>query len=87
MAQPARSIEPVHSVTLPSAAQVVAVGEVAVEWSASPARALHEQLLQSFGETAPSADERYPARVRLLIIGTAVLVPWLAIGGAWAALA
>ena len=95
MAQPARSYEPVASpstdpvtsLALPAAAQVIAVGDAAVEWSASPARALHEQLLQSFGTAAPVRDDRLPLRWRLVAIGGAVMAPWLAIGAAWSLLA
>lgn len=91
MAQPARSLNqsamPAIAVTLPAAASVVAVGDAPVEWSASPARALHEQLLQSFATPARPRADRLPVGTRLAIIGVATLVPWLAILGGWALLA
>lgn len=91
MAQPARSHE--HdaapaplSVPLPAAPQVIAVGDAPVAWSESPARALHEQLVQSFA-SVDQPDDRWPLRTRALAISAAVLAPWIAIGLAVAALA
>lgn len=89
MAQAARTLDPVdlpvHCVALP--AQVVSVGDGAIEWSQSPARALHEQLLQSFGAQAPARDDRLPLRLRLAAIGAAVATPWIALGAAWSLIA
>lgn len=92
MAQIARSFDPVDvpvaSIPLPAAPLVVAVGDAPIEWSASPARALHEQLMQSFAAHPPVADDdRFPLRTRATIIVAASLVPWVVIFGAWTALA
>lgn len=91
MAQAQRSFDPVEvpagTLPLPAAPVVVAVGDAPVEWSASPARALHQQLLQSFGAPAASRPDRLPVGARLAIIGAAVMAPWVAIVGAWVALA
>ncbi|KQT34681.1 hypothetical protein ASG29_00485 [Sphingomonas sp. Leaf412] len=73
--------------TLPPAAAVVPVGDSPIEWSASPARALHEQLMRSFAAPAPVRPDRLPVGARLGIIGVATLVPWIAILGGWALLA
>ena len=90
MAQPARSLDPVavpaRSVPLPAAPQVIAVGDAPVAWTESPARALHEQLVQSFA-TPAARDDRLPLRARVAIIGAAVVAPWVAIGLAFVALA
>lgn len=90
MAQVARTLDPVaapaRSIPLPAAPQVIAVGDAPVEWSASPARALHAQLVQSFA-TPARRDDRLPLRLRVAVVAAAVLAPWLAIGLAMAALA
>ena len=81
MAQAACAYEPdatPRSLALPAAPQVIAVGDAAVVWTESPARALHDQLVQSFA-TPARRDDRLPLGVRLAAIGVAVAAPWAAI--------
>ncbi|WP_419809253.1 hypothetical protein [Sphingomonas sp.] len=51
----------------------------------SPARLLHQRLIESF-EPAPSAARELSARTRLAIVSGAVLLPWIAAGAVYLAL-
>lgn len=80
MPQIARSPEPESfaPLPLPDSPRVVALGAAPAERGGSPARALHEQLVDTFAP-APAATDRLPPRTRLFVIVGAVAAPWAAI--------
>lgn len=87
MAQPARAGDETFDgeyVELP------ATGTVVTPWgdaapADSPARLLHQRLVESF-ETLPSHEPKLPVRTRLAIVTGVVLLPWV-LGGIALALA
>lgn len=74
-----------HHVALPVEAAVAAPWGVAAASADSPARRLHARLVETFDASPPRAERKLPVGARLLAIGIAVLLPWIAIGVAAAA--
>lgn len=68
---------------MPSAQPViVSLGEGDFTWSASPARQLHDRLLQSFSEPTRPKEAVLSRRQRLLILVGSVALLWSLIGTA-----
>ena len=70
--------------------ELPAAGTVVMAWgdaapADSPARLLHQRLVESF-ETQPSHEPKLPVRVRLAVVTGVVLLPWV-LGGIALALA
>lgn len=70
-------------VELPVTGTIVAPWGSAAAPTDSPARLLHQRLVESF-EAHTSPEWKLPARIRLLIVTGAVLLPWTLIGLAFA---
>lgn len=84
MAQTARPID--HDDTpgaAPAASRVVAFEEVAAAWSESPARELHQQLVETFVVPPPHV-EKLPLRTRAVVMAGAVMAPWGVIAAGFA---
>lgn len=63
---------------------IVTLGEGDVAWAASPARQLHDRLLESFAAPAVRAEMVLSRRQRLLILAGSVTFLWSLIGAALA---
>lgn len=63
---------------------VVAIDGATAAWAESPARQLHERLVQSFAAAPLPADDpqKLPARTRLAILVGSTALLWSAIGTA-----
>ena len=59
---------------------VVAIGDNSATWAESPARLLHDRLLQSFATPAVEDPQLLSAPARLAILLGSVSVLWSAIG-------
>ncbi len=59
---------------------IVTIDGTTAAWAESPARILHERLVQSFATPRPD-ETLLPARVRLAILLGSVTVLWSVIGG------
>lgn len=68
-------------VSLPPAPAGVVAPWGEAEPGDSPARALHQRLIDSFEARPAAVDDRLPLQVRLAIVTAAILGPWL-VGGA-----
>jgi len=77
--RPARTASPAEPV-------IVTLGEGDVAWAASPARQLHDRLLESFSTPAPRPMAVLSRRQRLLILAGSVIFLWSLIGAATVAL-
>ncbi len=58
---------------------VAALGDQ-IDWADSPARLLHERLVESFSLPEPTADDRLPGAVRVGVIVGSSLLLWALIG-------
>lgn len=80
MAKQARAIEWLDrtalAVSASPAATAVTEASAGIE---SPARALHGRLVDAFATQPEPAGAKLSARARLLILGVAAILPWLAI--------
>ena len=67
----------------PRFSDAVAIGDDSVAWAESPARLLHDRLVQSFSapEAVPEQILTLPVRTRLVIIFGSSTLLWTAIGG------
>jgi len=65
---------------------LITLGEHDVAWAASPARQLHDRLLESFREPARDTPKPLSRRMRLAILGGSVTLLWSLIGAATIAL-
>lgn len=82
MAQLARVYEEAFDgeyVELPVTATIVAPWGGASAPADSPARLLHQRLIESF-EPTTTPEWKLPPRTRLLIVTSVVLLPWALIG-------
>lgn len=86
MAQPARVYDDAvdrafdgEYVELPVTGTIVAPWGNAAATADSPARLLHQRLVESF-ETHTSQEWKLPARTRLVIVTSALLLPWALLG-------
>lgn len=65
----------------PSPPRVAPWGQGDIEWADSPARLLHERLIETFAPPAPaSADETLSPRMKLAILVGASAALWVVIG-------
>lgn len=70
-------LEPVQSVAV-APPEVTALTQSA-GWAESPARLLHERLVEAFAPEAETVDTRLSARTRLAVLVAATLLPWAVI--------
>lgn len=63
-------------VELPAPAAVIAQWGAGAAPADSPARQLHQRLVASFEAPRP-AERKLPVRVRLMVIVSAILLPWV----------
>lgn len=86
MPMPALKLDETYRLRLPEVEPVepavVAIDGAEAVWAESPARVLHDRLVQSFAAPAPADPETLSAPVRLGILVGSVTVLWSAIGGA-----